>query len=65
MIFFRKGKAKPINNMGSKALLNFKGIKGKEHPSEKPIELFEHFILNSSKEGDIVLLYSLFYFQIK
>ena len=55
VIFFRKGKAKAINNMGSKALLNFKGIKGKEHPSEKPIELFEHFILNSSKEGDIVL----------
>lgn len=55
VILFRKGKAKPINNMGSKALLDFKGIKGKEHPSEKPVELFEHFILNSSKENDIVL----------
>lgn len=55
VILFRKGKAKPINNMGSKALLDFQGIKGKEHPSEKPVELFEHFILNSSKENEIVL----------
>lgn len=55
VILFRKGKAIPINIMGSKALLNFNGIKGKQHPSEKPVELFEHFILNSSKENDIVL----------
>lgn len=55
VILFRKGKAKAINDMGSKALLEFKGIKGKEHPSEKPVALFEHFILNSSQEGDVVL----------
>lgn len=55
VILFRKGKAVPINIMGSKALLNFTGIKGKKHPSEKPVELFEHFILNSSNENDIVL----------
>ena len=56
ILMFRKGRAKYINNMGSFALINIKGIKGnKIHPSEKPIELMEHLILNSSNKGDIVL----------
>jgi len=55
VVLFRKGKAKKINNMGSKALISIKGIRGnKKHPSEKPIQLFEHFINNSSKENDLV-----------
>lgn len=43
--------------MGSFALIeNIKGIYGnKIHVSEKPVPLFEEFILNSSNEGDIVL----------
>ena len=42
--------------MGSKTLINIKGLKGnKKHPSEKPIDLMEFLILNSSNENDIVL----------
>ena len=56
ILMFRKGQAKYINNMGSKTLIDIKGIRGnRQHPSEKPIELMEHLILNSSNEGDIVL----------
>lgn len=56
IVLFRKGKARKINNMGSFALINIKGIRGnKVHPSEKPAELMEHLILNSSNEGDTVL----------
>lgn len=56
ILMFRKGRSKYINNMGSFALINIKGIKGnKIHPSEKPIELMEHLILNSSNKGDVVL----------
>jgi site-specific DNA-methyltransferase (adenine-specific) len=55
VVLFRKGKAKKINNMGSKALISIKGIRGnKVHPSEKPVELFEHFLTNSTKDGEIV-----------
>ena len=55
VVLFRKGRARKINNMGSKALVSIKGIRGnKIHPSEKPTELFEHFINNSSNENDLV-----------
>lgn len=56
IVLFRKGNARKINNMGSFALINIKGIKGnKIHPSEKPYELMEHLILNSSNEGETVM----------
>jgi site-specific DNA-methyltransferase (adenine-specific) len=56
VVLFRKGGAKKINNMGSTALVSIKGIRGnKIHPSEKPVELYDHFILNSSKEKDICI----------
>ncbi len=56
IVLFRKGYAKKINNMGSKALISIKGIRGdKVHVSEKPVTLMEHLILNSSNEGEVVL----------
>jgi site-specific DNA-methyltransferase (adenine-specific) len=56
IVLFRKGKARSINNMGSKTLLDFKNIIGKKtHPTEKPVDLLEHLILNSSNEGELVL----------
>lgn len=56
ILFMRKGKAKPINNMGTFSLININGIKGnKIHPSEKPVELMELFVSNSTNEGDTVL----------
>ena len=56
VLMLRKGKARNINNMGDKNILSIKNIIGnKTHPTEKPVELNETFILNSSNENDIVL----------
>jgi site-specific DNA-methyltransferase (adenine-specific) len=56
IVLFRKGRAKKINNMGSKALITIKGVRGnKVHPSEKPIDLFKHLIENSSLADEIVI----------
>ena len=55
IIMFRKGGAKYINNQGTKQILEIDNVKNKIHPSQKPIELIEIFIENSSKENDIVL----------
>ena len=55
IVFLRKGKAKNINNMGTKQLLLIDNVENKNHPSEKPIKLMEILIKNSSDEKDIVL----------
>ena len=56
ILFLRKGKAKTINNVGSKTVHEFDNIIGnKLHPTEKPIELMELYITNSSNTGDVVL----------
>ena len=56
IVLLRKGRAKNINNMGNKQCIEVSNIIGnKKHPSEKPIELMEKFILNSSDKNDIVL----------
>ena len=55
IIFARKGAAKPINNCGSKTVLQFKNVKDKIHPTEKPLDLLELLITNSTLPGDIVL----------
>ena len=55
IIFARKGKAKKINNCGDRSVFNIPNPKNKLHPSQKPIELFEKLVLNSSDEKDIVL----------
>jgi site-specific DNA-methyltransferase (adenine-specific) len=56
-IFFRKGKSKYINDIGgSKTVHSFNNIIGnKVHPTEKPIELMEFYINNSTSENDVVL----------
>lgn len=55
-LFLRKGKAKAINNPGSKMIHSFDNIIGnKVHPTEKPVELMKFYIENSSRVGDIVL----------
>lgn len=55
-LFLRKGKAKSINNKGSKMIHTFKNIIGnKKHPCQKPVELMKYYISNSSDEGDTVL----------
>jgi site-specific DNA-methyltransferase (adenine-specific) len=56
VLFLRKGKAKWINDIGgSKTVHQFNNIIGnKQHPCEKPIDLLEFYIRNSSQEGDVV-----------
>ena len=55
IIFCRKGKAKRINNCGTKSVLNVDNPRNKVHPTEKPVELMEILINNSSQEGELVL----------
>jgi len=56
VLFLRKGKAKKINNVGSKMVHDFNNIIGnKKHPTEKPIELIKFYIENSSNENDTIL----------
>lgn len=55
VLFLRKGKAKRINNVGSKTIHQFPNIvENRTHPTEKPVELMKFYIANSSKEHDIV-----------
>ena len=56
-IFFRKGKSKYINDIGgSKTVHSFDNIIGnKVHPTEKPIDLMEFYIKNSTNESETVL----------
>lgn len=57
VLFLRKGKAKWINDIGgSKTVHKFNNIIGnKTHPCEKPVDLLEFYIKNSTKENDLVL----------
>tara|TARA_R110000744_G_scaffold324163_1_gene430016 strand:- start:9 stop:674 length:666 start_codon:yes stop_codon:yes gene_type:complete len=57
IVFFRKGNAKYINDIGrSKTVHSFNNIIGnKEHPTQKPVELMELYVRNSTKENEIVL----------
>lgn len=56
ILFLYKGKAKRINNVGSKTIHEFDNIIGnKTHPAEKPIELMKFYIENSTNIGDTVL----------
>lgn len=58
ILFFRKGKAKPINILSSRD--NFNVImptqkSGKLHITQKPLEIIENFVLNSSNIGETIL----------
>lgn len=55
VLFLRKGRAKYINNIGTKTVLHIDNVKGREHPTQKPTELMRTFVENSSNIGDIVL----------
>lgn len=56
-VFFRKGKSKYINDIGgSKTVHSFDNIIGnKVHPTEKPIDLMEFYINNSTNKNETVL----------
>ena len=60
ILFFRKGKHRKINMCGTSDILDIPNKKSKRedgtnyHDTEKPVELAELLILNSSNEGDLV-----------
>lgn len=61
ILFFRKGRGVQINNCGTSDVLEVpnkkhKGADGKNlHDTEKPVELMEILVENSSKLGDVVM----------
>ena len=56
ILMLRKGSAKNINNMGTTNIIRTKNIIGnKYHPTEKPVELMEILVENSSNENDLVM----------
>lgn len=56
ILMLRKGRARNINNLGTKNILRIPNILGnKDHPTQKPVELFKVLIENSTNELDLVL----------
>lgn len=56
VLLLRKGRARTINNRGTSNLLEVQNIIGKKaHPTEKPVELVQIFVENSSQPGETVL----------
>lgn len=55
IIFCRKGKARKINNCGTKSVMFFDNPKNKVHPTEKPVGLMTKLIENSTNDSDVVL----------
>lgn len=56
ILMLRKGRAKTVNKVGVSNLLSVPNIIGnKKHPTEKPVELMEILVSQSSNEGDLVL----------
>ena len=58
VLFFRKGKAKPINDMTSRdwIMVNMPTQKtGKIHITQKPLAFITKLVTNSSNVGDVVL----------
>lgn len=52
---FYKRPAVRIRDAGSKQIFEADNPRNKRHPTEKPVELMQHYVLNSSDPGDIVL----------
>lgn len=56
VLFLKKGPAKTINNPGSKTIELFSNPVGsKIHETEKPLELVERYLLNSSKKFETLI----------
>lgn len=56
ILMMRKGKAKNINDMGSKNILRVPNItRTKLHPTEKPAELMQILVENSTNENEVVM----------
>jgi len=55
ILFLYKKPAKKINNIGTPTIIKANNPRNKQHPTEKPIDLLEILISNSTNENDIVL----------
>ncbi|PWE32763.1 hypothetical protein DDZ14_08430 [Maritimibacter sp. 55A14] len=55
VLYLWKGRARRINRCGSGQMHRLSHVKRTAHPAEKPVEVMERFILNSSQPGEIVL----------
>ena len=56
ILMLKKGKSKTINNRGTSSILRYKNPVGKKlHPTEKPVDLMQVLIENSTNMGDVVL----------
>ena len=61
ILFFRKGRGKKINNCGTSDILSIPNKKMKDkdgkniHDTQKPVELMEVLVDNSSQENELVL----------
>ena len=58
VLFFRKGNAKPINDMKSPDFFHVdmpKKSNGKLHITQKPLDFIERLVTNSSKPNDLIL----------
>lgn len=53
-LFLRKGPARTINHPGSSNIYSARNPRDNAHPTEKPVELMEHYILNSTEPGETV-----------
>lgn len=54
-LYLYKGKARTINDAGSMAGVRVPHKDVSKHPTEKPVRLMQHYIANSSRQGDLVL----------
>ena len=55
ILMLRKGGAKNINNLGTKTVLRVPNVRNKQHPTQKPTNLMNILIENSTNKGDTVL----------
>jgi site-specific DNA-methyltransferase (adenine-specific) len=53
-LFLYKGKTKELNDMSMGNLFKAKNIKGNGHPTEKPVQLMQRWIEQSTQENDLV-----------
>lgn len=55
VLYLWKGKARAINNKGSKQLFTARMTDDKVHPTQKPLALLREYVLNSTQPGDLVI----------
>lgn len=54
-LFVYRGRARYINDCGSRQLIKCPNVLNAKHDTQKPVPLMEHYIGNSTQPGDIVL----------